>query len=101
MKIVVLDGFTLNPGDNSWTEVESLGSLTVYDRTASADIVSRAADADILLTNKTPLTAETLRCLPSLKFISVLATGYNIVDVVAARAQGVAGSPLPTVKSMP
>jgi glycerate dehydrogenase len=69
--------------------------LTVYDRTASVEIVSRAAEADILLTNKTPLTAETLSALPNLKFISVLATGYNIVDVAAARAQNVSVSNVP------
>jgi glycerate dehydrogenase len=89
MKIVVLDGFPLNPGDNPWDEIARLGELVVHDRTPPAAIVERAADADILLTNKTPLTAATLAQLPRLKFISVLATGYNIVDGPAARARGI------------
>ena len=89
MNIVVLDGYTLNPGDNPWTALEALGSLTVYDRTPEELIPDRAADAEILLTNKTPLTAETLARLPKLRMISVLATGYNVVDVAAARARGI------------
>lgn len=80
MKITVLDGHTLNPGDNPWTEIESLGELTVYPRTTIDQIVERAKDADIILTNKCPLSAETLAQLPKLKFIAVLATGYNIID---------------------
>lgn len=80
MKITVLDGYTLNPGDNPWTEIDKLGELTVYPRTPVDQIVERAKDADIILTNKCPLSAETLAQLPKLKFISVLATGYNIID---------------------
>ena len=80
MKITVLDGHTLNPGDNPWTEIEKLGELTVYPRTPVDQIVERAKDADIILTNKCPLNAATLAQLPNLKFISVLATGYNIID---------------------
>lgn len=95
MNIVVLDGYTLNPGDNPWTEIESLGSLTVFERTPVELIVERAAEADIVLTNKTPLTAETLGALPRLKFISVLATGHNIVDSAAARARGIPVSNVP------
>lgn len=89
MKIVVLDGYTLNPGDNPWTALEAFGHLSVHDRTPEDLIVSRAADADILLTNKTPLTAETLARLPKLRMISVLATGYNVVDCAAAHARGI------------
>lgn len=89
MKIVVLDGYTLDPGDNPWDEVAKLGELVCHDRTTPDQIVERSRDADILLTNKTPLTAETLAQLPKLKYISVLATGYNIVDVKAARARGI------------
>jgi glycerate dehydrogenase len=89
MKIVVLDGYTLNPGDNPWDEVEKLGEFTCHDRTAEHQILKRAGDADILLTNKTPLSAETIGRLPQLKFISVLATGYNIVDVKAARERNI------------
>ena len=89
MKIVVLDGLTLNPGDNPWTEVESIGKLTVYDRTDSSQIIERAKDADVILTNKTPVTADTIGQLDQLKMISVLATGFNIVDVAAARRHNI------------
>ncbi|WNR43736.1 D-2-hydroxyacid dehydrogenase [Paenibacillus roseipurpureus] len=89
MNIVVLDGYTLNPGDLDWSGLESLGSLTVYDRTAESDIVDRASDADVVLTNKTPLTARTLGLLPKLRYVGVLATGYNIVDVSAAKEKGI------------
>lgn len=89
MNIVVLDGHTLNPGDNPWTAVAELGSLTVHDRTPVELIVERARDAEIVLTNKTPLSAETISKLPKLRLISVLATGYNIVDVAAARSRGI------------
>lgn len=96
MKIVVLDGYTLNPGDNPWTEVATLGDLTVHDRTPRAHIIERASDAEILLTNKTPLPKDALKSLAKLKFISVLATGYNVVDVQAARELGVPVSNVPT-----
>jgi glycerate dehydrogenase len=95
MKITVLDGHTLNPGDNPWTPVERLGDLAVYDRTAADQIVERAKDADIILTNKCPLSAETLAQLPKLKFISVLATGYNIVDTGYAAEHGIPVSNVP------
>lgn len=93
--IVVLDGHTLNPGDNPWDAVAALGNLTVHDRTPAAEIVARAADADIILTNKTPLDAATIARLPKLKFISILATGYNIVDVEAAAARDIPVSNVP------
>ncbi len=89
MKIVVLDGHTLNPGDNPWTAIAALGELTVHDRTPADQIVPRAADADIILTNKTPLSAAALAALPQLKFIGVLATGYDVVDTAAARRRGI------------
>ena len=95
MKITVLDGHTLNPGDNPWTAVEALGDLTVYDRTPLEMIVERAKDADIILTNKCPLSAETLAQLPNLKFISVLATGYNIIDTAYTSAHGIPVSNVP------
>ncbi len=95
MRIVVLDGYTLNPGDNPWDEVAALGELTVYDRTPGEQSVERAQSADIVLTNKTPLPAESLERLPDLKFISVLATGYNVVDVAAARQRGIPVSNVP------
>jgi glycerate dehydrogenase len=87
--IVVLDGYTLNPGDLSWDELKQLGEVTLYDRTSPEDIPSRAAHAEIVLTNKTPLSGETLAKLPKLRYIGVLATGYNIVDIHAARERGI------------
>ena len=95
MRIVVLDGHTLNPGDNPWHAVARLGDFRVFDRTLPAQIVERASDAEILLTNKTPLTAQTLASLPALRFISVLATGYDVVDVGTARAHGIPVSNVP------
>ena len=89
MTIVILDSFTTNPGDLSWAAIESLGSLVAYDRTADADIVPRARDAEIVLTNKTVLSRDVIASLPSLKCICVLATGYNVVDVAAAKEHGV------------
>ena len=96
MKIVVLDGFTLNPGDLSWSGLEALGSVTVYDRTVKEDIVSRIGDADAILTNKTPISAETLASCPSVKYIGVLATGYNVVDTLAAKERGIPVCNIPT-----
>jgi glycerate dehydrogenase len=89
MRITVLDGCTLNPGDLSWGGLEAFGPVTVYDRTPPAETVARAADAEIVLTNKTVLSGEDIRRLPRLRYIGVLATGYNIVDVDAARRRGV------------
>lgn len=89
MKIVVLDGYTLNPGDLTWTGLEKLGDLTVYDRTPADKVLERAQDADVLFTNKTPVRGAIITQLPTLKFIGVLATGYNIVDVDVARQQGI------------
>ena len=87
--IVILDGHTANPGDLSWTEIEAIGSCVVHPRTADADIVARARDADIILTNKTVLSREVIGALPRLKCIGVLATGYNVVDVEAAKERGI------------
>jgi glycerate dehydrogenase len=95
MKIVVLDGYTMNPGDNPWDEVARLGEFVCHDRTPADLILERAKDADIILTNKTLLSADTLARLPKLKFISVLATGYNVVDVKVARARSIAVSNVP------
>jgi glycerate dehydrogenase len=95
MKIVVLDGYTVNPGDNPWDALAELGETTVYDRTPAELILPRAHDADVLLVNKVPLTADTLAQLPRLRFVSVLATGYNLVDVAAARHRGVAVANVP------
>lgn len=94
-RIVVLDGYTLNPGDNSWDGVASLGDLTVYERSGDDEIVTRARGAQVVVTNKTPLTAETIAALPDLGFIAVTATGYNVVDVAAASARGIPVSNVP------
>ena len=97
MKIVILDGYTENPGDLSWGGFEALGSVTVYDRTPADQILARAKGAEIVLTNKTPLSAQTLAALaPELQYIGVLATGYNVVDIAAARAQGIPVCNIPT-----
>jgi len=88
-RIVILDGYTLNPGDLDWSGLEALGELAVYDRTAAELVVERSRGAAIVLTNKTPLSAEVLEQLPDLRAIGVLATGYNVVDTVAARARGI------------
>ncbi|NBS32328.1 MAG: D-2-hydroxyacid dehydrogenase [Planctomycetia bacterium] len=89
MKIVILDALTTNPGDCSWESVAAQGNLTVFDRTSSAEILARADEAEIVLTNKTPLTAETLAELPAVRLISVLATGVNVIDLEAAKAGGI------------
>jgi glycerate dehydrogenase len=89
MNIVILDAYTANPGDLSWDALAALGALAVHDRTEDADIVARARDAEVMLTNKTVLTRDVLAALPRLKCICVLATGYNVVDVAAAKEHGV------------
>ncbi len=96
MKIVVLDGHTLNPGDLSWEDLEAFGEYTVYDRTAPEDILRRAGDAQIVLTNKTVLSGDTVGRLAKLKYICVLATGYNVVDIEAARKRGIPVSNVPS-----
>lgn len=95
MKIVVLDGYAANPNDLSWEDMQALGQLVVFDRTAPDQVLERSADADVLLTNKVVLSAETLAKLPKLKYIGVLATGYNVVDTEAARRQGIVVTNIP------
>lgn len=95
-KIVILDGYTENPGDLSWDGIAAFGDLTVYDRTASEDVAKRIGDADIVYTNKTPITRADMDAAPNLRFIGVLATGYNIVDVPAAHEKGIPVSNIPT-----
>ena len=95
MKIVILDGYSANPGDLSWEELERLGTLTVYDRTKPDETVARAADADIVLTNKVVLGQKEIALLPQLKYIGVLATGYNVVDTKAARERGIVVTNVP------
>ena len=89
MKIVVLDGYSANPGDLSWKELEQLGEVTVYDRTSPNDTVARLSDAEIVLTNKVVISSEVMAQLPKLKYIGVLATGYNVVDVKVAHERGI------------
>ena len=95
MKIVVLDGYAANPGDISWDDMKALGSLTVYDRTAPEEVFRRSEDADAILTNKVVLSAETLSQLPRLRYVGVLATGYNVVDVETAKAHGIVVTNVP------
>ena len=96
MKIVVLDGYTLNPGDLSWDELKAMGECKIHDRTPADEVINRAAGADIVLTNKTPVTRESILALSELKYIGVLATGYNIVDTIAARERNVPVANVPT-----
>lgn len=95
MKIVVLDGYALNPGDLSWTGMEALGELTVYERTSPSEVLERSAGAEVLITNKTVITAEHMVALPQLKYIGVLATGYNVVDIDEARNRGIVVTNIP------
>lgn len=97
--IVVLDGHTLNPGDISWAHFKALGNITVHERTPADEIIQRVGDAPCLLTNKVPLSADTLSKLPDLKYIGVLATGYNVIDIAAAHAQGVTVTNVPSYSS--
>ncbi len=89
MKIVVLDGYTLNPGDLSWEGLEKIGKVKIYDRTPGDQIIERIGDAEIVFTNKTPLTREIFEKVKNVKFVGVLATGYNVVDVDAAKQKGI------------
>ena len=98
-KIVILDGYTLNPGDISWSGFEKQGSVTVYDRTPvsdEAEIIKRIGDAEIVYTNKTPLSAATIAACKKLEYIGVLATGYNIIDVAAAKERNIPVCNVPT-----
>ncbi len=95
-EIVVLDGYTLNPGDLSWDGLKNLGELTVYDRTPPESIVERIGDAEIVYTNKTLLTAEVMDACPGIRFIGVLATGYNVVDTTAAKARNIPVANVPS-----
>lgn len=95
MKIVVLDGYCLNPGDLQWDAFRAMGDFAVYDRTSPDKLLKRAEDAEVLLTNKTIIDAKAMDSLPSLKYIGVLATGYNVVDIAAAKARGIIVTNIP------
>lgn len=96
MNIVILDGYTENPGDLSWAGMEALGRLTVYDRTLPSQTVARIGSAEAIIVNKTPISRETMEQCPQLQYIGVLATGYNVVDIDAAREKGIAVTNIPT-----
>ena len=96
MRIVVLDGYTENPGDLSWDGLKKLGELTVYDHTAPELIDARIGDAEIIFTNKTPISAATIAAARNLRYVGVLATGFNVVDVAAARERGIVVTNIPT-----
>lgn len=95
MKIVVLDGYAANPNDLSWDELKALGECVVYDRTAPEEVLERAAGAEVILTNKVVIGAEQMAALPELKYIGVLATGYNIIDIAAAKERGIIVTNIP------
>ncbi len=99
MKIVILDGYCVNPGDLSWDALGGLGELIVYDRTADSEVLSRAIDAEIVLTNKVILSEDVISKLPKLKYIGVLATGYNVVDIKAATLHGIVVTNIPAYSS--
>ena len=100
LKGVVLDGYAANPGDLSWAEIEELVSLTVWDRTAPADVPARVGDADVVFLNKAVLDGATIRAAPRLKYVGVLATGFNTTDIDAAREKGVAVCNVPGYSTM-
>ena len=95
MNLTILDAYTANPGDLSWEGLQSLASCTLHDRTPTSEVIGRAKDCELVLTNKTVITAEAIRALPKLKYIGVLATGYNVVDVAAAKEMGVVVTNVP------
>lgn len=95
MKIVVLDGYTSNPGDLNWDGIEQLGDTVIYERTKRDEVLERAKDADIILTNKVPFKRETIEALPNLKYIGVMATGYNIIDLEAAKEHNIVVTNIP------
>ena len=100
MKIVVLDGYTLNPGDLSWDQLNSLGEVVLYDRTPVEKIMELLIVAELIITNKTPLTESTIESLPDLKYIGVLATGYNVVDIIAAKKRNIIVTNVPAYSTM-
>ena len=100
MKITILDGYGLNPGDLSWDEFKKMGELSVWDRTSPEELLERAKDSEVLLTNKTVINADAIASLPDLKYIGVLATGYNVVDIEAAKKHGVTVTNIPAYSTM-
>ena len=95
MQIVILDGYTLNPGDLEWSGFNALGNCTIYDRTSPDQLIERSKDAELIITNKVVIDAETMAKLPKLKYIGVLATGYNVIDLNAATQKGIVVTNIP------
>lgn len=100
MRIVILDGYTTNPGDLCWDKLKELGECTIYDRTAPGEVLERAAGAEAILTNKVVINSETMAALPDLKYIGVMATGYNVVDINAP-ANAASSSPISLHTALP
>lgn len=100
LRIVILDGYTANPGDLSWDGLKELGQLTVYDRTTPEQLLRRAEGAEVLLTNKVIISADTMAALPQLRYIGVLATGYNVVDIAEAHRRGIIVTNIPAYSTM-
>src|ERR1700677_1338574 len=100
MHLVIIDGFTLNPGDLNWDELGKIATITYYDRTPKDQIAARLADADGVLTNKIPISAETIAACPRLRYIGVTASGYNIIDLEAAKKAGVVVTNVPGYSTM-
>ena len=100
MKVVILDGFTANPGDLSWDGLKQFGELKVYERTKPEELRERAKDAEVLLTNKVIIDAKAMAALPKLRYIGVLATGYNVVDIAEAYRRGIAVTNIPAYSTM-
>ncbi len=96
MDIVILDGYTENPGDLSWSGFEAFGAVTVYDRTPSSEILNRIGSAEIVITNKTPISRATMDACPNLRYVGVLATGYDVIDIAAAKEKGIVVTNVPT-----
>lgn len=100
MKIVILDGFTANPGDLSWKPLEEIGEVVIYDRTPPSETVSRAADAEVIVTNKVIISKEVMQQLPKLRYVGVAATGYNVVDLEYASEHGIIVTNIPAYSTM-
>ncbi len=101
MNIVILDGYTLNPGDLSWDDFRALGELAVHDRTPENKIVERIGNADVVIVNKAPISKATLDRCPNIKYIGILATGHDIVDIAACTEKGIVVSNIPTYGKAP
>lgn len=100
MKITILDAYTANPGDLSWSDLQELGTVTIYDRTSPEEVIERAKDAEIVLVNKVKMTRDVIKKLPNLRYIGVLATGYNVVDIESAKEQGIVVTNVPAYSTI-